>query len=72
MKLETKKEEEDRKVEARPENDKTEEARREVVNLSRILLATQGTPPDNDDVVTRAVDMTGSAVTVATPFLQSS
>ena len=38
----------------------------------RTPLATQATPLDNDDVVTRAIDVTGSAATAATPFLQFS
>ena len=64
-------EEEERETEARPGDDETEEARREVVELLRTPLATQVIPPDDDDVVTRAVDVTGSAATAATPFLQS-
>ena len=65
------KEEEEREAEARPEDDKTE-ARREVVESLRTLLATQATLLDDDDIVTRAVDVTGSAATAATPFLGSS
>ena len=63
------KEEKDREAEARPEDDEIEEARREVVKLPRTLLVTQATLPDNDDVVTRAVEVMGSAVTAVTPFL---
>ena len=65
-------EEEEREVEARPEDDEIEEARREVVESPRTPLATQATPPDDDDVVMRAVEVTGSAATAATPFLRSS
>ena len=64
-------EEEEREAEARPEDDEIEEARREVVESPRTPLATQATPPDDDDIV-RAVDVTGLAATAAISFLQSS
>ena len=72
VRSEIEEEEEEREAEARPEDDEIEEARREVVESPRTPLATQATPPDDDDVVTRAVDVTGSAATAATPFLRSS
>ena len=65
-------EEEEREVEARPEDDEIEEARREVVESPRTPLATQATPLDDDDVVTRAVDVTDSTATAVIPFLRSS
>ena len=71
---EIKEEDEEREVEAeaRPEDNEIEEAKREVVESSRTPLVTQATPPDNDDIVTRAVDVMGSGAITATPFLQSS
>ena len=38
----------------------------------RILLVTQAISPDDDDVVTRAIEVTGSAAMAAIPFLRSS
>ena len=72
VRSEIEEEEEEREAEARPEDDETEEARREVVRSPRTPLATQATPLDDDDVVTKAVDVPGSIVIAATPFLQSS
>ena len=72
MRSETEEEDKGREAEVRPEDDETEEARREVVESPRIPLATQTTPLDDDDIVTRAVEVTGLIVTVAIPFLQSS
>ena len=37
-----------------------------------ILLVTQAISPDDDDIVTRAIEMMGSAAMAATPFLSSS
>ena len=62
-------EEDNRKVEARLENDKTDKARREVVQLLRTLLAIQTILLDNDDIVTRAVEVKGSIAMAAIPFL---
>ena len=39
------------------------------MKLLRILLATQATPPDDDDIMTRAVDVVDSAAIVVTPFM---
>ena len=61
-------EEKEREAEARPEDDETEEVRRKVLESLRTLLATQATPPDDNDVLTRAVDVTGSTATAAIPF----
>jgi len=72
VRSETEEEDKGREAEVRPEDDETEEARREVVESPRIPLATQTTPLDDDDIVTRAVEVTGLIVTVAIPFLQSS
>ena len=65
---ETKEEGEGREAKARLDDDEIE-ATREEMELLRTPLATQAILPDNDDVITRAVDMTGSAVTAATSFL---
>ena len=70
--IRTEEQDEEREAEARPEDDEIEEAKREVVESPRTLLATQAIPPDDDDILTRAVDITGLAVIAATPFLQSS
>ena len=71
-KSKTKEEDKDREAEARPDDNEIEEARRIMVESLRIPLATQAIPPDDDDIVTRAVDIMGSAATAVTPFLQSS
>jgi len=63
------KEEDNREAEARLEADKIEKARREVVESPRTQLATQAILPDDDDIVTRAVEVTGLAAMVAAPFL---
>ena len=70
--METKEEDEAREAEVRPEDDDTEEARREVLKSPRILLAIQMTPSDDDDIVTRAVKVTDSTAMAVIPFLQSS
>ena len=71
VRSETKGEDEDKEAEAKPRDDKIEEARREVVESLKILLATQVTLPDNNDIVTRADEVTGLVVMVVTSFLQS-
>ena len=69
VRLETEGEAKGREAEARPEDDKIGEVRREEVESSRTPLATQATIPDNDTIVTRAVDVIGSVVIVVIPFL---
>ena len=72
VRFEIEEEEEEREAEARLEYDETEEGRREVVESRRTLSATQATPLNDDDIVTRAVEVTGSVAMAVTPFLQSS
>ena len=67
MRSETK--EEDKEAEVRPEDDEIEEARRVVVESLRILLATQATLPDDNNVVTRAVEVIGLVTMAVTSFL---
>ena len=57
MRLEAKVKDKDKEAEARLENDKTEEARRDLVKLPKILLATQVTLLDNDNIVTKAIEV---------------
>ena len=72
VRLETKEEDEGREAEARSEDDRIEKARRAVVKTPRTPLATQATPLDNDDVITRAVEVTCLLATAAISFLRSS
>ena len=72
MRSGTEEENEDREVEARPENNETEEARREVVESPRILLAIHATLLDDYNVVIRAIEAMDSAAMVVTSFLQFS
>ena len=64
--------EDDREAEGRLEDDKTEEARREVVESLRTLLVTQVILLNDYNIVTIAIEVMGSAATAATAFLQSS
>ena len=62
-------EDEDNEAGVRPEDNEMEKVRREVVESPRTPLVTQMTLPDDDIIVTRAIKVTGSAMTAAIPFL---
>ena len=64
--------EEDKEAKVRPKDYRTKEARRGVVESLKILLATKVIPSDNDDIVTRAIEVTSLMAMAAIPIFQSS
>ena len=70
--MRSKTKEENKEVEAKPDDNKREEGRREVVESLRTQLTIQAIPPEDDDIVTRVVEVTDSAVIALISFLQSS
>ena len=62
---------EDKKGEVRLEEDKTEDARRKVVEIPRIQLVNQEIPWQDNEVIRRAIEVIGSIAIAITLFLRS-